>query len=31
VTKKAVNKTLKNARKKEIKIEKKTVTYKTDY
>jgi len=31
VTKKAVNKTLKNARKKETEIEKKTVTYETDY
>ena len=31
VTKKVVNKTLKNARKKETEIEKKTVTYKTDY
>ncbi len=31
VTKKAVNKTLKNARKKETKIEKKTVIYETDY
>ncbi len=31
VTKKTVNKTLKNARKKETKIEKKTVIYETDY
>ncbi len=31
VTKKAVNKTLKNAREKETKIKKKTVTYETDY
>jgi len=31
VTKKAVNKTLKNAREKETEIEKKTVTYETDY